>query len=647
MSNIIWKPSKELLESANVTRFMRRHGIKDYDELIGRSTSDIEWFWDAALKDIGIEWYEPYKKVLDMSEGFAWAKWFTGGKINIVHNCVDRHKDDSGTAFIWEGEDGDSKEISYAELYKQVGLSAKALQRLGIGGGDAVGLYMPMVPELIFIFFAAMKIGAHVVPIFSGFGPEAVAARLSDSNARILFTADGFHRKGKQILLKELADKVAVQAPAIKNIVVVKRLGAKNIPIKDGRDIFWNEFVELANGELADTAPLDSESVSMVLYTSGTTGKPKGTVHTHAGALAQISKELCYYFDVKKGARLFWATDIGWMMGPWEIIGVTALGGTFFIYEGAPNYPEPDRLWKMIERHKLTHLGLSPTVIRLLMRDDVSWVSRHDLSSLRILGSTEEPWDPDSYMWYFNNVGGGRCPVINISGGTEIVGCLLSPLPITELKPCTLRGPGLGMDVDVYNEEGRPVRGEVGYLVCKKPAPSMTKGFLGDKERYLDTYFSKWKGVWNHGDWAYIDEDGFWFLRGRADDVIKVGGKRVGPAEIESVLMEGENVAESAVIGVPDALMGEAIIAFVVAKGTPPEDLEDVLKKRVEASLGKTLVPKKIFFVNGLPKTRSAKIVRSVIKRVFLGQSAGDISSIENPEVIEEVAGCSSRGLKP
>jgi acetyl-CoA synthetase len=352
-----------------------------------------------------------------------------------------------------------------------------------------------------------------------------------------------------------------------------------------------------------------------------------------------MSKEIGYYFDLKETDIFFWFTDIGWMMGPWEIIGVQHFGGTYMISEGVPNYPSPDRLWQIIERNKVSILGISPTAIRLLMSQGDRWVDAHDLGSLRMLGSTGEPWDIKSYMWYFEKVGGKRCPIINISGGTEIVGCLLSPLPITALKPCTLRGPGLGMDIDVFNDEGRPVRGGIGHLVCKKPAPSMTKGFLKDPERYIETYFSKWPDVWYHGDWAKVDEDGFWFLYGRSDDTIKIAGKRVGPAEIESALMDHPAVQEAAAIGVPHDIKGEAVICFVVVKqGIEPIDqLKEELKAKVAASLGKSLKPEDIKFVRALPKTRSAKIVRGAIRKKYLGQEVGDLSSVENPEAIEEI----------
>lgn len=636
MSEIIWKPTNKHLTQSNIARFMKNHGIKGYEELLKRSSSDISWFWDSCLKDLNIEWQKPYSKTVE--GGLPFASWFIDGKLNIVHNCLDKHQKTDireKTAFIWEGDCGAVKKVSYGELFEQVNRFASGLKSLGVEKGDCVGLYMPMIPEMIVAFFAALKIGAVVIPIFSGFGPEPTAVRLDDAKAKVLITADGGLRRGKKIKIKKLADEALKKVPSIKNVVVAKRL-FEEVPWTDGRDIWFDDLLEKGSPS-TPTEVLDAEDRSMIIYTSGTTGKPKGTVHTHAGALAQMVKEVAYYMDCKKEDTFFWVTDIGWMMGPWEIIGTTALGATFVIFEGAPNYPKPDRLWNMVEKHKVTILGVSPTAIRLLKKEDQSYVTNHDFSPLRILGSTGEPWDPESYMWFFEQIGKKQCPIINISGGTEIVGCHLSPLPICELKPCTLRGPGLGMDVDVFNEEGKSVRDEVGYLVCKKPAPSMTKGFLNDKQRYLDTYFAKWPKIWNHGDWAYVDKDGFWFLRGRADDVIKVAGHRTGPAEIESALMDYPAVAECAAIGVPHEIKGESIICFVVLKegNDPSEEMKKELKIKVGSKLGKTLTPEEIKFVKALPKTRSAKIVRGAIKKKYLGQPLGDLSSIENPDALE------------
>jgi len=641
MKNLIWNPTEALIRASNVRRFMERHNIKTYEDLIARSTGDIEWFWDAAMRDLGISWYQPYNKVLDTTAGIPWTRWYVGGKTNIVYNCLDRHLPalSEKTALIWEGEDGAARRMNYGELNREVCRLTNVLKELGLQKGDTVGLYMPMCPEMVAAFYAGLKLGAIVIPIFSGFASAPLISRLAHADAKLLITADATRRRGKIHPIKPEADTAAAHLPGLKHLIVVKHLGTE-IPWNTGRDLWYHELIA-TQPEACDTEPLDSEDHALILYTSGTTGQPKGAVHTHGGCLAQMGKELGYHFDLKPEDRFFWMTDIGWMMGPWMIIGVHLFGGTILIMEGAPDHPQPDRLWEIIERNRVTSFGISPTAIRMLMRAGDAWVDRHDLSSLRILGSTGEPWDEESYLWFFRKVGGGRIPIINISGGTEIVGCFLAPLPITPLKACTLRGPGLGMDVDVFDDQGKPVRGQRGHLVCKKPAPSMTRGFWKDRDRYLETYWSRWPDVWFHGDWAYIDRDGYWFLEGRSDDTIKVAGRRTGPAEIEEALIAHPAVSEAAAIGAPDPVKGEEVVAFVVLKPgyTPDESLREDLKAQVVRGLGKTLRPKTIRFVTDLPKTRSAKIVRRVIRAKYLGQAdLGDLSSVENPQSIDEIA---------
>lgn len=638
MSDIVWKPTPDYVEGSNIKRFMDKHGIKDYEELLERSSADISWFWDAVVKDLDIEFFEPYTKVVDQSEGIQWAKWFVGGKTNIAHNCLDRHaaQRPNKVACVWEGEDGEVRKVTYGEMHSVVNRVANALKREGIQKGDTVGIYMPFVPEILVVLYAAMKIGAICIPIFSGYGGAALASRLRHAESKILFTADGSYRRGKHVGIKGEADEAIKQVPSVQRVVVFRRLG---IDVAMGeKDIWWDDFIA-GMSEECETEKLDSEDFSLIIYTSGTTGKPKGSVHTHAGCLAQMCKEIAYYFDLKDDDLFFWLTDIGWMMGPWMIIGVMNFGGSIFMFEGAPNYPEPDRLWDMIARHKINTFGISPTAIRMLMRFGDEWVNKHDLSSLRILGSTGEPWDPESWTWFFKKVGKGRLPIINISGGTEIVGCFLSPLPITALKPTTLRGPGLGMGSDVFDDDGKPVRGKMGHLVALNPAPSMTKGFWKDPERYIQTYWATWDNVWYHGDWASIDEDGFWFLHGRSDDVIKVAGRRVGPSEIESTLIEHDAVSEAAAIGAPHEIKGEKVVTFVVLHPNyqATDELREELRNHVAGILGKVLRPDELYFVKGLPKTRSAKIVRRVIRAKFLGEELGDLSSVENPEAIDEI----------
>jgi len=637
--DIVWVPPREYIENANITRFMKTNNIKDYDELITRSTQDIEWFWDATVRDLGIDWFKPYKNILDSSQGVEWTRWFCGGQLNITYNCIDRYaqddKEKNRMAVIWEGEDGKTQRVSYRELAIGVNQCANFLVNLGVKRGDRIGIYMPMVPETVMGFFAIMKIGAIAVPIFSGFGWHALASRLKIAGVRVVLTADGTTRRGKTIMIKHMVDRARPHSQ-VEHVIVYRHQG---LDVSMGKgDYWWHDHIS-SQPERCECERMESEDQSMIIFSSGTTGKPKGTVHTHGGALAQISKEVAYYFDVKKKDCFFWLTDIGWMMGPWMMVGVLFLGGTIFIYDGAPNFPGTDRLWDMIDRHKVTILGISPTAIRLLMTYGDKPLAEHDMGSLRILGSTGEPWDPESWMWFFEKIGKRRLPIINISGGTEIVGCFLSPLPITSLKPCTLRGPGLGMAIDVFDDQGKPVRGEMGHLVACKPAPSMTRGFWNEPERYLETYWSRWPGVWYHGDWARIDQDGFWFLHGRSDDTIKVAGRRTGPAEIESILMGHKGVREAAVIGVPHEIKGEDLVCFVVLKPgfSYSESLREELMERVVRTMGKALRPREVKFVDDLPKTRSAKIVRRMVRAVYLGRDRGDVSSIENPGALEAI----------
>ena len=635
---IVWKPTPEVVERANVTRFMRAHGIGSYEELVRRSQDDIEWFWDAVVRDLGIEFSRPYERVLDASKGIEWATWFGGGEINLAHNCVDRwaSRTPDAVAVSWEGEDGAVRSVSYAELRRMTDALARRLHELGAGAGDTVGVFMPMAPEAVAAMFACAKLGAIFIPVFSGYAADAVATRLQDANAKILVTADGFLRRGTRVPMKQIADEAASMSPSVEHVVGWRRFGDGDTPWNEPRDVEWP--AEAA--EPFDSTPLDPETPLMLAYTSGTTGRPKGSVHVHGGFLVKIAEEVAYQTDVQQGDVLFWVTDLGWIMGPWEVVGATALGATVLLYEGAPNYPEPDRIWDIVERHGVTVLGVSPTLIRSLIPQGDEHVTKHDLSSLRIIGSTGEPWNPEPYLWTLKNVGGGRCPIINISGGTEVGACFLSPLPITELKPCTLRGPALGMAVDVWDPNGKPVAtGEVGELVCTKPWPAMTRGVWGDPERYLDAYWRRFPGVWVHGDWATIDEDGFWFLHGRSDDTMNVAGKRLGPAEVESALIEHPAVAESAAVGVPHEVKGETIWCFVVTKPgvERTDELVAELSATVAAHLGKSFKPERIVFVDELPKTRSAKIVRRALRATVLERDPGDLSSLENPGALDKI----------
>jgi acetyl-CoA synthetase len=636
---IVWRPSPEVVERANVTRLMRAHGIATEEELIERSTSDVEWFWDAAIRDLGLEFFEPSTSILDTSRGVEWATWFGGGSVNLAHNCVDRwaERTPHAPAIAWEGEEGTTRRVSYRELREASDRLTNGLAALGVRSLDAVGIFLPPTPEAVVAVMACSKLGAVWLPLFSGFGADAVAKRLEDAEATVLITADGFPRRGKVVPMKETADEAVDASGSVRHVIVVDRLGRTDASWDPGRDIRWDDLLA-SNADRFETAHLDPEHPLFIAYTSGTTGTPKGAVHVHGGFLVKVAEEVAYQTDVGPGDLLFWFADLGWIMGPWEIVGATALGATVFLYDGAPNFPGPDRLWSIVERHRITHLGVSPTLVRALIPSGEEPVRSHDLSSLRILASTGEPWNPEPYRWFFDEVGKGLLPIINLSGGTEVGACFLSPHPISPLEPCSLRGPALGMDVAVFRPDGTVAEaGEVGELVCRTPWPSMTRGLRGDPERYLDAYWRRFPGVWCHGDWASIDEDGQWFLHGRSDDTMNVAGKRLGPAEVESILTLHPNVTESAVVGVPDEVKGEAIWCFVVTNGEVPDGLADELSALVAEHLGKAFRPSRVVVVPELPRTRSAKILRRAIRATVVGDDPGDLSSLENPSSLASI----------
>jgi acetyl-CoA synthetase len=598
---------------------MAAHGIDRFEDLEHRSIDDPEWFWDAAVKFLDIEFPTRYRYVLDLSDGIPWARWFTGGKTNFAHVAVDRHPPER-TAIVWEGEEGEVRSWTYGELRAQADGLARLLVERGIGAGDAVGVYMPMIPETVAALLGIAKVGAVFLPLFSGYGAEAIVTRLQDAGARALVTAESFRRRGKTIPMATTAKAAVEQVPTVELVVQVPD---------------WPS----ASAEPFPTRMVDSEHPLFIAYTSGTTGRPKGAVQVHGGWTVKVAEEGAFQTDVGADDTLFWFTDMGWIMGPWEVTAALVNGATLALYEGVPDYPAPNRLWSYIERHRVTVLGISPTLIRALMPHGDEPVRSHDLSSLRVLGSTGEPWNEGPWRWYFEVVGGGRCPVINISGGTEVGACFLSPHPVRPIKPMSLGGPALGMAVDVYDDAGRPVRGEVGELVCTKPWPGMTRGLYKDPERYLDTYWSRWPDVWVHGDWASIDEDGDWFLHGRSDDTIKLAGKRLGPAEVESVLVTHPAVVEAAAIGVPDEVKGEALWAFVVLDGGVEltDELRAELAALVADRLGSSFRPSAVRATTALPKTRNAKVLRRAIRAAVLGRDPGDLSSLEDPSTIDAV----------
>jgi len=654
--DIVWRPTREHIERAHLTAFMRQHGIPKFEALMKRSTEEVEWFTDAVLKYLDIEFYEPYSQAVDLSGGIQLPKWCVGGVMNVVHNCVDKwqnaegrmQKAESGKqiAVVWEGEEGTTRSLTYKELYEQVNQVANALRSLGLGKGDAVGLFMPMTPEIVVALLAIAKIGGIILPLFSGYGAGAVVSRMTDADAKALFTADGAFRRGKPVEMKSVADEAAAHIPTLKHIIVLKRTG-QDVKMKEGRDHWWHALVESQPREAA-TERTSAEDPLMVIYTSGTTGKPKGAVHTHCGFPVKAAQDMAFGTDVHGVAQIanlrnpdviYWMTDMGWMMGPWLVFGTLILGATLLLYDGAPDFPAPDRLWSLVERHKINQLGVSPTLIRSLSPHGDEQFQKHDLSSLKCFASTGEPWNPEPWKWLFEKVGGGTRPIINYSGGTEISGGIVMGNPILPLKPCAFSAPCPGIAADVVDENGQPIRNAVGELVIKSPWIGMTRGFWKDTGRYLDTYWSRWPNVWVHGDFAAIDSDGLWYILGRSDDTIKIAGKRLGPAEVESILTRNPVVVESAAIGVPHEVKGSQLVMFVVLKkGVEPSDaLRKELRDMIVAEMGKPLAPKAILFVSDLPKTRNAKVMRRMIRSAYLGQNLGDTSSLVNPEAVEEI----------
>jgi acetyl-CoA synthetase len=640
----VWRPTRDQIDAANVTRLMRAHGIERFDDLVSRSIAEPAWFWDSVVRDLDLEFSTPYERVVDLSRGPAWATWFVGGRTNLARQCVDRWagRTPDAPAVVWEGEDGDVRAATYRELRERTDALARALIDLGVHEGDRVAIYLPMAIETVAAVMACAKLGAIFVPIFSGFGPDALATRLADAECRVLITANGSLRKGALVPMKEIADRAIEMAPVVEHVLMWERLGGVG-DLDPTRDHRWSETV--TDVTRLDAAPLDAEHPLFIGYTSGTTGRPKGAVHVHGGFLVKIAEEVAYQADLHPGELLHWSTDLGWIMGPWEIVGALALGATVLLTEGAPTHPTSDRLWEQVARHGVTTLGVSPTLVRALSAAG-SQPARHDRTSLRVLASTGEPIDPDSYLWLHRDVGDERLPIVNISGGTEIGACFLSPHPVVPTRLLSVGGPALGMDIDIVDEGGNPVAaGAVGELVCRKPWPSMTRGIWGDPERYLDAYWRRIPDVWVHGDWASRDDDGYWYLHGRSDDTLNIAGKRIGPAEVESVVAMHPVVAECAAVGVPDPVKGETVWVIVIPKPLEGEidDLEPEIRSLVREHLGGSFMPARVVVAAALPKTRSAKIVRRAVRAAVTGEDPGDVSALEDPSAIQAIRVAAAR----
>jgi acetyl-CoA synthetase len=650
VSQTVWRPDDRQVATANLTSFLRAFGVADYETLLQAVASDIRRFNETIVGKLDLDWDAPWTELLDLSRGKAFARWFVDAGYNAPANCLDRHVArgrGADEALVWEGEDGRVRRFTFAQLRDEVARLGGALRALGVEKGDTVGIFMPLLPETAVALLAIGYVGAIAVPAFSGYGGAALAARLIDAKAKVLLTVDGVLRRGKPVPMKTIADEALSQASCVEHVLVLRRASI-DVPMASPRDRDWEEYVSHA-------APVESyERTSandpfLLLYTSGSTGKPKGVVHVHAGFPLKnmIDQYLC--MDMRAGERMLWFTDMGWMMGPFLVLGALGLGGTIVLFEGAPDYPAPDRLWRACSDHRVTHLGIAPTAIRALMAYGDDPPHQHDLSALRILGSSGEPWNTAPWEWFLKHVGGGRLPIINYSGGTEIGGGIVGCFPTMPLVPNSFHGPTPGIVADVFDAAGKPVRGEVGELVVREPWPGMTQSFWGgdarrrDDERYLAAYWNRWPDVWVHGDWCEVQHEAgrdYWFIRGRSDDTINVAGKRVGPAEFESALVSNRSVKEAVAIAVPDDVKGDVVVCLVVVKEAANESgaLRDELMKTIEHTLGKALRPKAIKFVDDVPKTRNMKVMRRVARARYLGLGdLGDLSALENPASLEAI----------
>ena len=633
-----WSPTDEQARGSRLWGFMQSHGCASYPDLCQRAAREPRWFWDVLVKELGVVWSTPYREVMDTSAGIPFTQWFPGGRLNAYDSAVVRfrHTDPDRLALIGETESGATRRLTYAELEDVVERAAAGLRAIGVARGVAVGLYLPLVIENAVALLACTKLGAVAVPLFSGFGAEAIRQRLADADARVLITADAAVRRGRTVPMLPVAAQAADGLPQLERLVVVN-CAQVDAPLRRDRDIPWEDMVG-ADRDRVPTEPMASDEPLMLLYTSGTTGRPKGTVHGHAGLPIKSAQDWALGMDVRPGERVMWITDMGWVMGPLLVFGSLMIGGTAVFYDGAPDHPNPARIWDVAERQGVTHLGISPTLTRVLMASGERAAPSQPIPGLRVLASTGEPWTPEAWTWLFEVVGRGRVPIMNYSGGTECGGGLVSGNFLTPSRPGSFAGPIPGIDAAVFNEQGQAVTGEVGELVVRQPYLGMTLGFWKDRARYLDTYWSRWPDVWVHGDWAMVDAGGLWYILGRSDDTIKVAGKRVGPAEVEAAALDGTDVAEAAAVGVPDPLKGQAVVVFAVARpDADPGPIPSAVSRSVERSLGKPFKPAAVHVIPRLPKTRNGKILRRVIRNVFVGDPPGDLSSIDDMASLDAI----------
>lgn len=641
MNDIVWRPTPEIIEQSNLKHFMTQLGQPDYAALLEFGNRSPDAFWDAAIRYLDIRFDTPYQAVRDISEGLPWTRWCVGGTTNLAANLLDKHRGTpvmEKTALIGESETGEVRQYSYAELDALTCRLANGLRARGLTAGDAVGLYMPYIPETAIAFLALARIGAMVVPLFSGFAAEAVATRLNDAGAVAVISVDGMRRRGQAIDSFAILNDATRQVPSLKTRIIVPWLNNR-LSLDPATDHLWDDVLA-GQPDNCENAWLDSEQPLLVVYTSGTTGKPKGTIVGHHGLSVKCGLDFHISMDLKATDRLIWMTDFGWVVGAMTLAGALFAGGSIIMVEGAPDYPDAGRLWRVSAEHAATFIGVAPTAVRSLMRYGVDEVKKYDLHRLRVAASTGEPWTEEAWTWFFTHVLNKQAPLLNWSGGTEIGGGILSGTVIHPLKPCSFAGPMPGMGADIFDDDGRPVGpNQVGELVLTQPSIGLTRGLWKDPERYLETYWQMYENIWRHGDWASRDADGMWYVHGRSDDTLKVGGKRTGPAEIEGLIMATGKVTEAAAIGIPDKIAGEAVMCVSVpAPGVTVDDLlRAAISDAVAKGLGHPFRPKRQLFVPDLPKTRSLKIMRRVVRALVLGDAPGDLSSLTNPEAIDSL----------
>lgn len=637
--DFVWYPDERVKREANWTAFIRATGMPDYPTLTESCSADPEWFWNELIRFVDFRFYRSYEKVCDLSGGLPFPKWCVGGTTNLVLNALDKKtaEERARLAVIWEGEDGELRSWTYDELDAETCRAAAGLGALGLKKGDVVGIYMPMMPETIAAFLAVAKIGCIVLPLFSGFGHEALATRLQDAGAAAVITVDGSLRRGQVMPLKTVVDRALAGVPTLRHVVVVRRLTG-SVPMASGRDVWWHDLTA-GRPRAAPTLEVDAEHTLMLIYTSGTTGRPKGIVHTHCGLSIKMAQDTLLDWEFQGRDRVMWMADIGWMGGPKLLIGSTLVGATLVFAEGAPDYPERGRYWRLIQDHRVSIVGITPTLARSMRRHGVTEVAKYDLTSLRVIVSGAEPCDRETWMWVFEKVGQRRVPIMNSSGGAE-TGSIVATNILYPLKPACFHGTVLGCGADIVDDRGNSAGpGEVGELVMREASIGRTCSLWKDPERYLQSYWEQIPGVWVHGDWASRDADGCWFLHGRSDDTIKISGKRVGPAELEELLLATHAVSEAAVVGVPDAIKGSAVICVVVpapGEQAGPE-LADRLSAAIVDGMGSSFRPQRILFVKDLPRNRTMKVLHRVIRGVLTQEPLGDLSSLANPEAIGEL----------